>query len=325
MSKEKYKNILDIQKADRIELIKKVLNENEFYSDEKANFYLMANMANDFMEAHIVFDKHNPIKNKLGDSVYFEPDSRHIDREGYLIAQIEYALHFITGDNPLKTKRFYDSAKAGVIVYIVDVIANPDKKFFQDANGNIIYLKQIIVGNICCTVLRAEIDSSGALRVITVLPNQRLKDIRKKETSGRWRPDVSSSRYIEKSPPDATQPSTNGDINDTESSSKDNDNSDTKLRKGGKIKNLTKIIEKDGKIVMKYKVDEYASSGTGSATMYDFKGERYEIITWNKKSDEHRAGETTFGVEIYRAENENKNILITFFKDVDWIITGTHA
>lgn len=309
----KYENILDMPRGERIELIIKSLRGDLYYSEERGNFELIAEKANEIIEKYFQFNKENPIYIK-GDKVYFEPDSRMVKRDGYVVAQAKYGTHLISF-TPDKIIRFYDKQKVRNIDVISEVIKNPDERFIQK-NGNIVYLKKVSVNNSCCSIFRFEVNADGNLTMIGLMPEQKDKDVQKKKASGFWS-DAPFGHFPPKLPSEKVTPNISGSSDDdTGVHNKDKNNGDMdgkNLRMGGNVENLIKIIEKEGKIRWKYQVEESAHGGSGSAIVYDYNDRAYEIITWNEDAKQHKAGEKTLAIESNREDDSKvervKNIV----------------
>ena len=58
-----------------------------------------------------------------------------------------------------------------------------------------------------------------------------------------------------------------------------------------KDKILIELLEAEGKEISFYPVDEsQLVTNAGDAVVYLYLGRKYEIITWNKRADEHEEG-----------------------------------
>lgn len=65
-----------------------------------------------------------------------------------------------------------------------------------------------------------------------------------------------------------------------------------KMEKGGTIESLIPAIEADGEFIQDYPVDEsQTNSNAGDAVVYWFDNGAYEIITWNERAENHKAGD----------------------------------
>ena len=298
MSEEenKYKNILEMPREERIALILKAVREDPYYSEKNGSFETMSEKANEVIEKYFHIGKENPLHVDQ-DRVYFEPDSRLIGRDGYVVAQGKYGTHFVTyKQNDI---RFYDKQKVRNIDIFMEVISEPHERLKQK-NGNIVYLRKIDVDNSCCFILRYEINAKGNLTFVGLLPEQTNKQIQKKKASN----DLSDAPFGHFPPnlpsEEITSRISGSSVNDPDAYNKDNNNNDTtkkNLHMGGNVENLIEIVERDGEIRWQYEVDESQDrGGTGSATLYDYNDTAYEIITWNKDAEEHEPGSKTIGI-----------------------------
>ena len=297
-----YSNILEMPREERIAFIIKTLSEDVYYSEKTLLFPELAKKTNDVLETYLRFDFEHPIINKLGDKIYFTPDARLVQRDGFIAAQIKYGVHFITSSSLDKTKRFWDAQKESLLLFLMEILLYPEGKFIQnDEHKSIIFVKEVTDRNHCCVILRVVLSSDGELMVVTMLPEKNAKYISKRKASGFWLDAPSIVPYVEESSPNVRQPKANDDIVRPESNSKDNNNSDAKnketMESGGKVKDLIELVEKQGIIIMQYPVDEYEASMAGSAVLYNLNGRKHEIVTWNSRSDEHVAGAKTIASE----------------------------
>lgn len=291
-----YKDILDMTREERIAFIKKALMEDSYYSEKRGSFDLISEQANDIIEKHFHINKNTPLV-VHGDKIYFEPDNRTMKRDGYVVAQAKYAIHFITSTSG--EIRIYDKQKANAVKDLMDAIRTPDERLKQKS-GEIIYVKKIEDENYCCPVLRLEINRDGNLMLVTFMPEKKSGYIQKKKASGDWS-DASFGHSAPKLPSGEITSSISGSVNDAGAYNKDSNNSESEppknMRNGGKIEDLIQIVENQGKIEMEYSIDESIEvSNAGDAIMYRLDGLAYEIVTWNKNAEKHRAGEKTIAI-----------------------------
>jgi hypothetical protein len=162
---EKYKdvkNILDIPNGDRILFIEEAIEKDPFYTERKGSYNLIATKGNEVIEKFFHINKDNPIYIK-GDKVYFEPDKRMIERDGYAVAQAKYGAHFAT----IKSgkERFYASHKVEAVKNLTESLRNPIQRLLQDDRGkkSIIYITEVETDSLCCMILEIKVDESGAL------------------------------------------------------------------------------------------------------------------------------------------------------------------
>lgn len=274
------KTILDMPKDGRIAFIKDIMvkNEDEFekYTEKKGTFDLMSEKANDFAEKYLRFNRQNPIITKCGDKVFFEPDTGKIKQWGYIKAQGIYSIHFIRYKPQGQIESFYDEHKTDALELIMPALLDTDMKIIQhDGRGTILYIKKIKLKNICCLILRIELNSDGSLRMVTLMPDRQLKDIEKKKASGFWSDAPCPSLATEKSPSDSVVSGTNGDIDDSRTQYEDTNNNDTdkpKMKQGGQPMVYAGIYSKNGEIYGIIKATdetaEYISFGKGLVPVY---------------------------------------------------------
>lgn len=327
MDKEKYKDvksILDIPREDRIKFIENTISSDSYYTEETGDFHVISLNANEVIERFFKYNKSSPLIIKGQDKIYFEPDADLLSRNSYVAAQAKYATHFVTGSPPDGSRRFYDSSKVSLIPRIIDAVQNPDRRLKQHKKESIIYVKQIKTKKYCCSIFRIELYQDGDLRAVTAFYSDE-KYIKTKEAFNFWS-NAPFQIFTEKSPSDETASRLSGDTDISRAQDKDTNNNDTnkdndkKMHMGGKIKNLIEFIEKKGKVIWEYQVDESAHHGSGSAIMYDYNGRAYEIVTWNKNAEQHRVGEKTIAIEekkVSRGEAVKQ-----FFDNINWLITG---
>jgi hypothetical protein len=123
----------------RIDIIEEVISKDPIYAEliKINNFnrvdriYTLRDIAvcaNDFMELYANYNLQNPIESKFKEKICFEPDKRHIRREGRKNAGIKYAVHFVTSVNEKTSRRYYDSSKIAYFNLIRKALMNADHR-----------------------------------------------------------------------------------------------------------------------------------------------------------------------------------------------------
>ena len=144
--------------------------QSEYYLDS------IVSAAQNFITTFKEYSRNNPIIGKYGHKIYFEPDSRSIERLGSQNdAWIEYALHSTTstaGDN--YGVRFFDKSKIDNINNIESIIKDADGYYNED--GKTYYYKRVREGKKPNAAIVLEFSNNGKYedyRYITQLPNRK--------------------------------------------------------------------------------------------------------------------------------------------------------
>lgn len=166
------KELLSLEKEEAIKIIEGVLRSDSFYSEsKKGSFYEMAKSSYVVCNDLLKFNKKNPIKTKMGDLAYFEPDYRLIARDGYFVAQIKYAAHQVT--HLMNGKRVFDSSKNEDYSILMECLLNPDDRAVDSMDENKVYYHKVIsTKQSGILVFEAVIDKLGVIKHITIMPNK---------------------------------------------------------------------------------------------------------------------------------------------------------
>ncbi len=170
------KELLELEETEAILFIKNIVSSDYFYNKNSENDIDKISDATYFLCKNLlIFDKDNPIKTKVGELVFFEPDHRLIDREGYLVAQIKYAVHQVTHErNDVgAAKRVFDKSKYENLKIIYSLICEPDKRAIDPNDENkVYYYKALSTKKHGIVVFRAWLEKHGHIRYITIMPDK---------------------------------------------------------------------------------------------------------------------------------------------------------
>ena len=205
-STNKTESILNMNKEDRITFIEKVLQEDDYYDESLGLFSEIALNTNNFIELYFKINYSNYFVSVFNDKISFEPDEKSIERDGYMVAQVKYALHFITGETANET-RTLDKSKSEKIDKIGYTLENVDEKYIQQKNNSIIYIKKLNDKLHGVIAMRIEINKNGILRPVAFMPDYKLKRIEKRKASKEW--SFEASRQLISTNPSDTNDSLN--------------------------------------------------------------------------------------------------------------------
>jgi len=197
-------SILDFSKEERLIYIENCLKNDEYYDESSGTFEQLSEFTNSFIEKYFLINYSNPYLSGFNDEIAFEPDEKSIEREGYLVSQIKYALHFVTGDTANET-RTLDKSKVEKNDLIVDTLQFADEKYLQSKNNSIIYVKKLNQKTHGVMAMRIEVDKNGILRPVAFMPDYKLSRIEKRKASKEW--SLEASRQLS-----TTKPLPGGDL-----------------------------------------------------------------------------------------------------------------
>lgn len=238
------------QKNDYIvEYIIEVLKNDKYhnFTESKENsFKKIAESVRDIMLIFSYYDDQNPIHihdcNDL--KICFQQSGR---RKG-VADTIIYFAHMITQND--KNIRTFSNSKSEAIPYLMTVLQSPSKMYFQKSNSNILFEREIPTNKknqTCMSVLNTELVGDKLLRVVTILPDQRLSQIENKKVANSFVElttfeelcySISSSVTDEKGNKDELFTNHDANINK-------NIENTNKMEKGGEIKNNWTELEKE--------------------------------------------------------------------------------
>ena len=173
------------------------LNKATYKIQSEHDVDSIVSAARKFITTFKEYSRDNPIIGKYGHKIYFEPDSRSIERLGSQNdVWIEYALHSTTstaGDN--YRARFFDKSKINNINNIESIIKDADGYYNED--GKTYYYKRVREGKKPNAAIVLEFSNNGKFedyRYVTQLPNRKkfsassvkpaAEDLRQKQSGG---------------------------------------------------------------------------------------------------------------------------------------------
>ena len=169
--------------------IARVLQTDSYY-DPNMNFQKVS------LNAFLVYDlvkeytKEKPLLTSFSENAYFSPDERMIIRDGLCPSWAKYTAHFVTTGTPRKE----DKSKMIAIEHIIDVLKTSTNRYEQknkDNSTTIHYTKSTEINlpfeNYVVT-LKVDLSREKLIKGITILPNQKDKQIQKKLAEGIWIP-----------------------------------------------------------------------------------------------------------------------------------------
>ena len=146
----------------------------------------IAESTRDCMFAYSDIDVNNPIRiKKCNDiKVCFKPKENDYSLDELII----YFAHIVTQDS--SGKRIFSKTKKDAIIYIINVIQHPEVIYKQSEYSFLFEKKEPInkSNQTFCVVLYTEYVSENLLRIVTILPDQKLNQIENKKEDGKLIP-----------------------------------------------------------------------------------------------------------------------------------------